>query len=212
MNSFRRFGTFVAPLCLFGLWAFLRFYLIMKIRRFIFQSADIGNEERVLINHGLIVLEAFFLFSLFALLRKMRRIDGFYLLRDPKASVQYGIISGLFIFAITIPVALYFGMTYSPQFATTGAIGNIFSNGAEEVIYRGILFSAALLIFRKSWFGILIVSIAFGLGHWDLPILFQAYIGIVGLVLGLTYIRTKSLAAPYLAHMIADILADSFFH
>lgn len=184
----------------------------MKIRRLIFQNSEVGNEERILINHSLIVLEAVFMVSVFAFFRKMKKIDAFYLLGDFRIAVRYGFVAGLFVFAITIPVAIYFGMKYSPQFAVVGAVGNIFSNGAEEVIYRGILLSAAVLIVRKSWCGLVISSIAFGLGHWDLPLLFQAYIGIVGLVLGWTYLRTKSLAAPYVAHMIADLLADSLFH
>ena len=212
MRLSHRFSNLAAPVCLFGFWLLLRFVLIMKIRGLIFQNFDAGNGERVLINHGLIVIEATLMFLLFAIFRKNRRIDEFYFLGNPKNSILYGLIFGLLIFAVTIPVALYFGMKYSPQFAAVEAIGNIFSNAAEEIIYRGILFSAAVLVFRRSWLGVVVSSIAFGIGHWDLPILLQTYIVAVGLVLGWTYLRTRSLTAPYLAHTVADLLTDSFFH
>lgn len=211
MNSSHRHGSFFAPFCLFTLWAALRFFLMTKIRQLIFQNINVGIEERILINHGLIVLEAVILASVFVLFRNAKKIDRFYMTGNHKASIRFGFITGLFIFLITIPVALYFGMKYSPQFAFVGAIGNILSNGAEEVIYRGILFAAVFSLFKSSWAALLISSVAFGVGHWDLPVSFQAYIVVVGLVLGWTYLRTKSLMAPYLAHMVADILADSFF-
>lgn len=212
MDSIRRQKHFFAPLCLFGSWAFLRFFLMMKIRHFIFQNIDMMTEERILINHGLIVLEAALLFLVFFFFRKTNRVDEFHLLGDRKVAVHYGFIIGLFIFLITIPVALYFGMKYSPQFGAIDAIGNVFSNGAEEVIYRGILFAAAVSIFKSSWVAVVISSVAFGAGHWDLPVLFQAYIVVVGIFLGWTYLRAKSLTAPYVAHMVADLLADSLFH
>ena len=103
-------------------------------------------------------------------------------------------------------------MKYSPQFSAVSALGNVFSNGAEELIYRGIIFSATVLIFRNSWLSVTISAFAFGVGHWDLPYLIQTYIVLVGMTLGGVYLRTKSLVAPYIAHLVADILADSFFH
>lgn len=90
-------------------------------------------------------------------------------------------------------------------------IGNLMSNAGEEIIYRGILFVGALSLFGKNWVSVALSAGAFGVAHWDLPYMFQAYIVVVGVVLGITYHKTQNLAVPFIAHMIADILLDSFF-
>ncbi|WP_277579740.1 CPBP family intramembrane glutamic endopeptidase [Bdellovibrio svalbardensis] len=185
---------------------------MLKIRRIVFQGFELGAAERILFSHLLIVLEAAILVLPYLFLKKLNWIDGFHVLGNTRQSVRRGTLYGLLLFVTVVPVALYFGMRFSFQFSLPGVVGNLFSNGAEEVIYRGILFSAALSLFRKPWLAVAASAFAFGFGHWDFPYLFQAYIVAVGFVLGWLYLRTKSLLAPYIAHMIADILADSFFH
>ncbi|AZZ37042.1 hypothetical protein CIK05_09635 [Bdellovibrio sp. qaytius] len=212
MTSQDRSKKLIAPLLLCLLWAFLRFFLMMKIRRFIFQNVELGEAEKILCNHALIVLEAAILFLPFLLFKRLKWVQGFPLSGNIGHSARQGLIYGLLIFLTIIPVAFYFGMKFSPQFSIPDAVGNLFSNGAEEIIYRGILFSAALSLFKKPWFALIASAASFGFGHWDLPFLFQIYIVFVGLILGVLCLRTKSLLAPYIAHMIADLLADSFFH
>jgi len=210
-NSFLQSRAF-AYVCIFAFWAFLRFFLIGLIRKFIFQHFDIVGAEKVLLNHGLIIVEALMLFAVYSTFRGFKRTEDFHLMRGHNSVVKYGLLSGFVIFVLTFPIANLFGMKFFFQFDHVGFIGNLFSNAAEEVIYRGILYSAALLLFKNSWFSIFISAVMFGVGHWDLPYLFQAYIVSVGFILGWTFLRTKSLVSPFMAHMIADVLADSFFH
>jgi membrane protease YdiL (CAAX protease family) len=207
-----RLSKYFAPLFLYLLWAFLRFWLMPRIHGLVLHSTELGQTEKILFSHALIVFEALILFLPFFIFKKRRWVQGFQASGSLRQSVQPGVAYGLLIFITIIPVALYFGMKLSAQFSLPSAVGNLLSNGAEEIIYRGILLAAAMTLFRKSWISIIISSMAFGLAHWDLPFLFQTYITIVGLILGYLYLRTKSLFAPYIAHMIADLLADSFFH
>jgi membrane protease YdiL (CAAX protease family) len=212
MSSYAVRSQMFASSCIFVLWAILRFYLMMQIRGLIFHNIQTTDSIGLLINHGLIVLEALILFVPFYILQRMNLISNFQILGNTRNSLPMGIWLGFLIFALTIPVAMYFKMKYSFQFSFVEVAGNIFSNGAEEMIYRGILLAAAASLFKKSWVSICISAFAFGFGHWDLPYLFQAYIVVVGILLAWAYLRTKSLIAPYVAHTVADILADSFFH
>ncbi len=198
----------ITAFSIFAIWAILRFFLMTKIRSFFFHNFTFDAAEKVLLNHFLIVLEGFILF-LFYYFFVGKKIDGFNVCGGNKNSIKIGIAVGVLIFLTTIPVGFYFGMKISPHFNLVDGVGNLFSNGAEEVIYRGIIFVTVLSLFRSAWLGIIISGVAFGLGHWDLPYTFQAYIAVVGTILALTYVKTKSLVAPYIAHMIADILADS---
>ena len=121
--------------------------------------------EKILYNHALIALEAMILFLPFFFFKKLKWIEEFQILGPIRQSVRFGVIYGLIIFITMIPLAMYFGMKLSAQFSLPGAIGNLLSNGAEEIIYRGILFSTALALFRKSWISLMISSLAFGLAH-----------------------------------------------
>jgi membrane protease YdiL (CAAX protease family) len=195
---------------IFIAWVILRFILMTKVRSFFFHNFSFDAAEKILLNHFFIVLEGFILFIVYYFFRRNKKIDGFNVCGRNKNSIKIGIAVGVLIFLTTIPVGLYFGMKISPYFNLVNGLSNLFSNAAEEVIYRGIIFVAVLSLFRPTWISIVISGVAFGLGHWDLPYLFQAYIAVVGAILALTYVKTKSLVAPYIAHMIADLLADSF--
>lgn len=192
------------------LWAFMRFYFMMKLRQFSFHYFSIeDNSTKTLFNHFLIVLEALILFVVYIIYRHQGWIERIVI--RGKKFIFLGVIIGVGIFISTFPIAFHFGMKVQPHLSLMNLIGNFFSNAAEEFIYRGLIYIAALSLFRSSLFAIFISSIAFGLGHWDTPYLFQSYVVLIGIALGMTYRKTDNLAAPYLAHMIADALADSFF-
>lgn len=201
-------GAFV----LFALWGLLRFYLIARVRHLIRQNLTITGPHAILLNHCLIVFEALCLFAVYAVFRKLHQIDRIELFGEARKAFGWGAFVGIGLFLFTVPVVIYFGMSYSPQFSAADAVGNIFSNGAEELIYRGILFMAAMKLFSNQKLAVVVSAAAFGLGHWDMPFLFQGYVMVVGMILGWSYIHTKGLAAPYVAHMTVDLLIDSLFH
>lgn len=212
MKPHCRLAKYIPSLLLFSLWAFLRFALMMKIRQIIFNNIALGPAEKILCNHALIVLEAIILFLTYLLFNRQKWVTSFQISGNVGQSARQGLIYGFLIFLTIIPVAFYFGMKFSPQVSIPDAFGNFFSKGAEELIYRGILLSAAISLFKRPWTAVLISAVSFGIGHWDLPYMFQAYIVFIGIIFGGLCLRTKGLVAPYIAHMVADLLADSLFH
>jgi membrane protease YdiL (CAAX protease family) len=54
-------------------------------------------------------------------------------------------------------------------------------------------------------------SVAFGYVHNQYPTELRIYIGIVGYILGWTFLRTRNFAAPVIGHCIADWVLDSIF-
>ena len=203
-----RITTFIST---FMIWGLLRFFLIMKIKMFCFNFFTIDSDvAQTLFSHFLIILEAFLLFILYYIYQKSGWLEpirikarNFYIL---------GIIVGIGIFISAFPVVFHYQFKIFFEFPFIKIIGNIFSNAGEEFIYRGLLFASALSLFRSSTIAIILSSLAFGAGHWDLPYLFQAYSALVGIILGLLYHKVKNLTIPYVSHTVADILTESFFH
>lgn len=201
-------NTLIPTLAIFAIWFILRFFLMSKIKNFCFHNFSFDSLEKILLSHLFIVLEACILFIFYKYLFFTKNIEGFKF-NHSKNSIKTGIFVGLFIFLTSVPVGLYFGMKINPHFSLLNSVGNVFSNGAEEIIYRGIIFTALYSVFKSNWISITASGIMFGIAHWDLPYLLQSYIALTGIILAWTYVKSKSLFIPFIAHMIADLLADS---
>lgn len=198
-------------LSIFITWGILRFFLMMKIRGLCHNLFTIDDPSiKTLFNHFLIVLEAAFLYLIYFIYQKLGWLESIKI----KTRNHYilGILVGIGIFISAFPIVFHYGMQIKTDFSLINFIANIFSNAGEEFIYRGLLYAGALSLFRSSTIAIILSSIAFGAGHWDLPILFQSYISIVGIILGLVYRKVQNITIPYISHTIADLLTDSFFH
>ena len=210
MNS-KPFKNAFSTVVIFAAWWVLRFHLMFKLRSFILNHISTHGSGRVFLSHGLIVLEALILFAIYSYFRRRNDVTDFSIVEKIGPSIKSGLLVGILIFVISIPVALHLGMKFHPQFSKSEFIGNIFSNAGEELIYRGILLAAGLSLSKSTWLAVLISAIAFGLEHWDMPYTFQGYAAVIGLILGYSFVKSKSLTAPYVAHMIADVLLDSLF-
>jgi membrane protease YdiL (CAAX protease family) len=88
----------------------------------------------------------------------------------------------------------------------SGALFFLFVALQEEVLFRGFLFQR-LRDGLGAWPALLGLAALFALGHWDNPGMEGATkvwamldIAVVGLVLGLAYLRTRSLALPIGMH------------
>lgn len=104
-----------ASLVLFSVWAFLRFFLMQKIRQYGNQHFSFEGSEKILFNHALIVFEAATLFVIYSVLRRYQKLEVLHLDGDPKQIIYNGLFCGVFIAAITVPVAHYLGMKFFPQ-------------------------------------------------------------------------------------------------
>jgi membrane protease YdiL (CAAX protease family) len=85
---------------------------------------------------------------------------------------------------------------------TLGAFG-------EEMVYRGYLMNRVADLFnrtRRAWIiSLIAVHVGFGLSHSDQGLTGMIDEGLMGLLLGLMYLRTKrNLAVPIIAHGIQD--------
>ena len=75
----------------------------------------------------------------------------------------------------------------------------------EELLIRGIL-QTSLVNHLGSWAGVLIASLIFGIMH-AMSLIYVVVTFLLGLVFGVLYILTDSLALIMMAHTVYDILA-----
>lgn len=74
----------------------------------------------------------------------------------------------------------------------------------EELLFRGIIFTALERIYPKPWFPIIISGVIFGIWHGNI---FQSvYTLILGMILGLVYYYTRDMVLAILIHAIYNFL------
>jgi membrane protease YdiL (CAAX protease family) len=87
---------------------------------------------------------------------------------------------------------------------TLGAFG-------EEMVYRGYLMNRVAQLLNRTRFAwivsLIAVHVGFGLAHADQGLTAMIDEGLMGLLLGLIYLRTgRNLAVPIIAHGIQDTI------
>ncbi len=73
----------------------------------------------------------------------------------------------------------------------------------EELLYRGII-AGQIYLWHKSFFAILISAFCFGILHFNIVQFLYAFI--VGLFLGLLFIKTRRLSTCILAHGLINLI------
>ena len=137
-----------------------------------------------------------------------------------KKSLLYGVISGLSMFFFNMILAIILfkftetegSIGYNPEFLGDYwiYIGNIFSNFYEEFIYSVFLLISFKYTFKKNWIAIILTGLIFGLIHTQYPIHFRMVLSIFGFVTSWVVIKTNSIWAAWLSHMLVDILMALF--
>ena len=137
-----------------------------------------------------------------------------------KKSLLYGIISGLSIFFFNMIIGVLLikftnlegSIGYNPQFLKDYwiIIGNIFSNFYEEFIYSVFLLISVKYIFNKNWIAIILTGLIFGFIHTQYPISFRIVLSIAGFITSWVVIKTNSIWAAWLNHMLVDVLMGLF--
>jgi hypothetical protein len=64
----------------------------------------------------------------------------------------------------------------------------------------------ALAGWLPVWLALVVTAVVFGIAHW-VTTAYAVVAGVVGLYLGLLYLRTENLLAPAVAHALYDFVA-----
>ena len=159
------------------------------------------------------------------ILKKMGKIN---ILKSKNASFWSGVASGSVILSIGLFSAIFSvinvinlsGINWQPLNAILALIFMCITIGIyEEIIYRGVILSAAENYFGKKsadsvWKTVILSGILFGMFHFVnlsgtnfIPVLNQAIQTVgIGIFLGAVYMRCRNLYSVIFLHAIYDIL------
>jgi len=106
---------------------------------------------------------------------------------------------------------------YFPKMA-----GDLVSNMYEEIVYRGLMFSAFYgcvvgasfpLAGKVDRAGIVVGTIGscavFSVGHEQYPIALRVIVGVVAVIFVYPWIASRSLWAPWIPHTLGDVIGDT---
>ena len=211
----------ILVLCISIIILLTRFWVSPEIREAIRAIFDYPDYEGIWI-----VFEHVFLYTTFTTLLCL--LSWYFLYKKQffpsvknyfifnKKSLIYGIVSGLAMFIFNLILGFLLinfadfdgSIGYNPLFLKDYwiIIGNIFSNFYEEFIYSVFLLLSFKYTFNKNWIAIILTGLIFGLIHTQYPIHFRMVLSIFGFVTSWVVIKTNSIWAAWLSHMLVDIL------
>jgi len=173
--------------------------------------ASISSGPRVFLHHVLVYSLGRTLVcgALLVLLIRRRVFQPLTLRRKVRVSLLQGTVAGIMIALLPLAVAVPRGHVPGLRFNGWLFAGNLFSNAWEELVFRGLVFTAVLLVLRRSLPAALLSGLIFGLSHMQYHPLQQVYVGMIGAYLALLYYHTGNLLGPWVAHQLSDTLLDS---
>jgi membrane protease YdiL (CAAX protease family) len=142
---------------------------------------------------------------------RMGWVAGPWFARLTVKSATWAVVVALALAAISLGYVHFAmpGAIHEMRFNPWLAGANLFSNLFEEVIFRGFLLAALAAVFG-FWPAAVLSSIAFGAVHSQYPIELQVLVGAGGLAWCWLVRTSKSLWAPYVSHMVLDLVVDPF--
>lgn len=139
-----------------------------------------------------------------------------------KKVITHGIIASIILLLITISVGAASGGEFGFHPYFTKMAGDLVSNMYEEVVYRGLMFSAFYGLAAGVTFpltgnlnrtGIIVGTIGsciiFGISHEQYSMTLRVVIGVVAVVFVYPWVKTRSLWSPWIAHTLGDIVGDT---
>jgi hypothetical protein len=131
------------------------------------------------------------------------------------------IAAGVFL-VVTVVIGAAAGGTFGFHPYVPKMVGDLVSNMYEEVVYRGLMFSAfyglvaatpfplAGPVDRAAAVGGTVGSCAvFAAGHEQYAVALRVVVGIVAILFVYPWIAARSLWAPWIPHTLGDIIADT---
>lgn len=203
-------STGLLILC-FSFWWVMEFRLhpavqgsIDKVRVFALPSCPVFSSHLL---HMLPMVVFLMLFLLF--LVKVDWLKKPYLFESWSGVLKEGFVWGLAACLFVVPVALGLGYKLGFEFHLEKAVGDVFSNTYEELVYRLFLFWVVKEYTNSKALGVLVSAFIFAYTHKQYPLQLQAVVFTAGLCFSMSYIRTRNITAPIFAHMVADLVLDT---
>lgn len=126
----------------------------------------------------------------------------------------------LLVFTVVIGAAAGGRFGFHPYF--TKMAGDLASNMYEELVYRGLMFCAFYGVVAGASFplggkpslagvvaGTIGSSVVFATGHEQYGMALRVVIGVVSTGFAYPWVAARSLWAPWIAHMLVDVIGDS---
>jgi membrane protease YdiL (CAAX protease family) len=136
--------------------------------------------------------------------------------------VMTGLIATAVFLVLTMAIGAAAGGTFGfhPYFPKMA--GDLVSNMYEEIVYRGLMFSAFYGVVAGASFplagkldrvGLVVGTIGscvvFALAHEQYPIALRVVVGVVAVVFAYPWIAARSLWAPWIPHTLGDFIGDT---
>ena len=142
---------------------------------------------------------------------------------SPRRVVVVGLSASAVLLAITFGLGVALGGKLGNFFFWPKALGDLASNLYEEIVFRGLLFSAWYGAAAGSTFalsgtldrrGVIVGTIGsnamFAFGHDQFPIALRIVLGVIATVFVWPWVSARSLWASYMPHTIGDWIGDAF--
>ncbi|HNY13846.1 MAG TPA: CPBP family intramembrane metalloprotease [Candidatus Wallbacteria bacterium] len=126
-----------------------------------------------------------------------------------KDAFIHGLIAGMALAGFAVAQWLLYGLKFQFVVNYWSITGNLFSNFYEEIIFRAFMIPLFNYLFRNIQPAVFFSSLIFALVHARYPLFLQLTVFVGGFCFAISYVRTKTVFAPWLGHQLADTIADA---
>lgn len=136
--------------------------------------------------------------------------------------VVTGLIGAVVLLVLTVGIGVAAGGRFGFHPYFTKMAGDLISNMYEEIVYRGLMFCAFYGVLAAASFplagkpnmagliaGAIGSSVVFAIGHEQYAMTLRTIVGVVAMVFVYPWVAARSLWAPWIAHMLVDVIGDS---
>ena len=136
--------------------------------------------------------------------------------------IRTGLIATAILLVLEVGIGAAAGGKFGFHPYFTKMAGDLVSNMYEEIVYRGLMFSAFYGVAAAGSFplmgkpnragliaGIIGSCIVFAVGHEQYSIALRVVVGVVAVVFTYPWIAARSLWAPWIPHTLGDVIVDS---
>lgn len=136
--------------------------------------------------------------------------------------LKTGLVATAIFLVVTVAIGAAAGGTFGfhPYFPKMA--GDLVSNMYEEIVYRGLMFSAFYGVAAAATFplagganragvvlGTLGSCVVFAAGHEQYSIALRVVVGLVAVVFAWPWVAARSLWAPWIPHTLGDFIGDT---
>ncbi|MFN7986241.1 MAG: CPBP family glutamic-type intramembrane protease [Thermoanaerobaculia bacterium] len=133
-----------------------------------------------------------------------------------------GLRAAAVLLVLTVAVGAATGGRFGFHPCFTKMAGDLVSNMYEEIVYRGLMFCACYGMVAGASFplggrphlagvvaGTIGSSVVFAVGHEQYAVALRVVVGVVSTGFAYPWVAARSLWAPWITHMLVDVIGDS---